>query len=105
MTDKVGRQIVVHNQVRDLVSMQQTTITNSTAETTVVTQIASTFADISGLQITNASATAVSVTIKDSTGGTTRKKYDLAANGGIVVKFDPRSPRRLLTPTGQLLSP
>lgn len=89
MVDKVGRMVVVHNAVRDLVGAQNTTITSSAAETTIVTAVASVFLDISGIQITTASATAHSVTIKDSTGGTTQKIYDIAANGGIVVKFDP----------------
>jgi hypothetical protein len=78
---------------RDLVGVQQTTITNSTGETTIVTAIGSVFADITGLQITNATATACSVTIKDSTAGTTRKIYDLQANGGIVVHFSPPLPQ------------
>jgi hypothetical protein len=92
MADKVGRLIIVHNAPRDLVASQNTAITN-TSETTIVTAIASTFCDISGIQITNSSATATTVTIKDSTGGTTRKVYDIAANGGIVVKFDPPLPQ------------
>ena len=89
MADKLGRLVVVHNHVRDMVGSQTTNIASSSAETTIVTQVASTFLDITGLQITNATGTACTITIKDSTGGTTQKKYDLAANGGIVVKFDP----------------
>jgi hypothetical protein len=51
------------------------------------------FNDITGIQITNATATAVTVTIKDATSGTTRKVYDLAANGGIVVPFSTPLPQ------------
>ncbi len=66
----------------------QTTQIDSTSETTIVTAGASgIYNDIIGFQITNQSATAVTVTIKDSTAGTTRKVFDLAANGGIVVNF------------------
>lgn len=85
--DDLGRQVVVLNQVRDLVGSQVTTITNSTSETTIVTAVASTFCDLTHLTITNASATAVTATLKDSTGGTTRGIYALAANGGIVLTF------------------
>jgi hypothetical protein len=85
--DDVGRQIAVLNQCRDLTSVQQTTITSSTSETTIVTAIASTFVDLVQLTITNSSATALIVTLKDSTAGTTRGIYALAANGGIVIPF------------------
>jgi hypothetical protein len=51
------------------------------------------FNDITGIQITSATGTPVTVTIKDSTSGTTRKVYDLAANGGIVVPFSTPLPQ------------
>lgn len=85
--DDLGRQIVVVGQSRDLIGRQTTTITNSTAETTIVTAIASTFCDIAQLVITNASATAFTATLKDSTAGTTVGIFDIAANGGIVITF------------------
>lgn len=86
--DDVGRQIVVLNQVRDLMAVQQTTITASTSETTIVTAAGSgVFADLTQLTITNSSATALIVTLKDSTAGTTRGIYALAANGGITISF------------------
>lgn len=69
--DKLGKQVVVGS-VRDLKANQVTTITASTAETTIVTAVASTFLDMYGLIITNTSATAVNVAIKDATAGTTR---------------------------------
>lgn len=71
LTDKLGKQVVV-NSIRDLKGMQSTTITSSTAETTIVTAVASTFCDLYGLILTNTSATTTKVTIKDSTAGTTR---------------------------------
>lgn len=71
ITDKLGKQVVV-NSIRDLKGVQKTTITSSTSETTIVTAVASTFLDLYGLIISNSSATACSVTIKDSTSGTTR---------------------------------
>ena len=93
MTDDVGRLVTVGGHVRDLVGVQTTTIASSAAETTVITAIASTFLDITSLSLTNATATAVSATLKDATAGTTRAIYDLAANGGIVLTFDPPLPQ------------
>lgn len=69
--DKLGKQVVVGS-IRDLKGNQFTTITSSTAETTVVTQVASTFLDVYGVIIENTSATASKVTFKDSTAGTTQ---------------------------------
>lgn len=92
MSDKFGRLVVLPQAPRDLVGTQTTQLANN-SETTIVTAAASTFKDITGFQITNSTATAVTVTIKDSTGGTTRKVYDLAANGGIVVHFSPPLPQ------------
>lgn len=71
LSDKLGKQVVVGS-IRDLKDNQITTITTSVSETTIVTQVASTFMDMYGLIITNTSATAVNVAIKDSTAGTTR---------------------------------
>jgi hypothetical protein len=86
--DDVGRSVVVMNQCRDLVGTQQTTITSSTSETTIVTAGgAGVFNDLTSLAITNSSATALIVTLKDSTAGTTRGIYAIAANGGIVLTF------------------
>jgi hypothetical protein len=83
--------------MRDLVGTKWTQIASSSAETTIVASVSSVFLDITGIQITNQTATAVTVTIKDSTGGTTRKTYDLAANGGIVVHFSPPLPQSAVT--------
>lgn len=85
--DDLGRQIVVLGQVRDLITDQTTTITSSTSETTILTAVASTFLDITNLILTNSSNSAVSVTIKQSTAGTTRMIIDLAAKGGAVIPF------------------
>lgn len=71
IADKVGKLITV-GAIRDLKGVQKTTITSSTAETTIVTAVASTFLDLYGLIISNTSATACNVTIKDATAGTTR---------------------------------
>ncbi|MFZ1301479.1 MAG: hypothetical protein WAQ27_02780 [Candidatus Microsaccharimonas sp.] len=69
--DKLGKQVVVGS-IRELKVQQQTTITSSTAETTILAAVASTFLDVYGLIISNTSATVCSVAIKDATAGTTR---------------------------------
>lgn len=92
-TDTAGRPVVVNNQCRNLVGIQQTTITASTSETTIIPQVASTFLDLTHLSITNSSATATLVTLKDSTAGTTRGIWSIAANGGIVLAFNTPIPQ------------
>lgn len=56
--------------------VQSTTITNSTAETTIVTAVASTFLDLYGLILANTSASPTEVTLKDKTStGNARSLY------------------------------
>ncbi len=85
--DDVGRQVAVVGQVRDLITHKHTQIVNSTTETTILTAVASHFLDLCQLILTNHSTTAVNVTIKDATAGTTRMIIALAANGGAVINF------------------
>lgn len=71
MFDKLGRQVVILGQVRDLRATQSTTITSSTTETTILTAgAAGVLHDVTNLIITNSSATDVVVTIRDDTAGT-----------------------------------
>lgn len=79
IADKLGKQVVV-GAIRDLKANQQTTITSSTAETTIVTAVASVFLDLYGLIITNTSSLGTKVTIKDATAGTTRFVFWVPAN-------------------------
>ena len=89
--DDIGRLVTVTGQVRDLIVQAITTIASSTSETTILAAgAAGVFHDITDLIITNASATAVTVTIKDSTTGTTRAIFDLGAigsNSAIPLNF------------------
>ena len=78
IADKLGKQVVVGS-IRDLKGNQKTTITSSVAETTIVTAVAATFLDLYSLLITNTSATACNVTIKDATAGTTRLIFAVPA--------------------------
>ena len=88
MTDKFGRQVVIANTIRDLTGMQATTITSSTAATTVIAAgVANVYTDIISIAITNSSATALIVTLSD---GTNSYIYAIAANGGIMIQ--PTSP-------------
>lgn len=86
--DDMGRAVAVIGQVRDLVNHQHTQIASSAAETTIITAAgAGVFADLVGLIVTNQTATAVNLTVKDSTAGTTRMVIALAASGGAVIMF------------------
>jgi hypothetical protein len=86
--------LVVTGAMRAWVVTQTTTITASTSETTIVTAgAAGVFNDLQTLILTNSSATATSVTIKDATAGTTRMIIDLAANGGAVINLPVRHPQ------------
>lgn len=76
--DKLGKQVVVGS-IRDLKVNTPTTITNSTAETTVLTAVASTFLDVYGVIVANTSAAACSVAFKDATAGTTQFTVDVPA--------------------------
>ncbi len=69
--DKLGKQITV-GAIRVLKGDQQTSISASTSETTIVTNVASTFLDLYGLILANTGATTTKVTIRDDTGGTIR---------------------------------
>ncbi len=92
--DKRGR-LMVGGSPRELKGIQQTTITSSVSETTIVTAVASTFLDLYGLAIANTSATAVNVTIKDATSGTTRFVFAVPAGEtrGFMVPSDSAVPQ------------
>jgi hypothetical protein len=76
--DKLGKLIAV-SAIRDLKGTQTTTITASTAETTIVTAIAATFCDIYRLVIANTSATATTVSIRDTTAGSVKYTFQIPA--------------------------
>lgn len=88
-TDVKGHMMTA-NAPRLLKVQQQTTITSSTAETTVLTAVASTFLDVYGIILTNTSATACAVTVKDATAGTTRFVLQVPAGDtrGFMLPID-----------------
>lgn len=86
---KTGKQVVIGT-LREQMVNQITTITSSTAETTIVTADATYLLDVYGLIITNTSATATKVTIKDATAGTTRMVFQVPATDtrGFMLPVD-----------------
>ena len=88
IADDVGRQVVVLSGVRDLATDGGAITISTTTETTILAQVASTFLDLVLLIITNTSATATRVDIRDTTGGTVRFSVAIAANGGAVIPFN-----------------
>ena len=89
-----GEQITQGN-TRENKGVTHTTITASVSETTIVAQVASTFLDLYGLILTNSSATASTVTIKDSTSGTVRAVIEVPAGDtrGFMLPIDAGIPQ------------
>jgi hypothetical protein len=92
--DDLGRQVVVLNQVRDLVTDATTTVSNTT-ETTILAAAASTFHDVVLITAANTSATAVRVDFRDTTGGSVR--FSLYIPAGATVGFAPPVPVKQTT--------
>lgn len=77
--DVLGKQITIPA-LRGAKKRQTTTITASSAETTIITAGASgVFRDVYGLHITNTSATDITCSIRDTTGGTSLATYAIKA--------------------------
>jgi len=96
MADKAGRVTVTEGHTRENCSSQSTTITASTAETTIVTAGgAGVFNDLTGLIITCTGDTAIAtLTLRDATGGTAKAIFDYpnaaaAPNTPLIVDFTP----------------
>lgn len=79
MADKLGRQVVVIGNVRDNKANTYTALSSAT-EATVIAAVASTFLDVYGVIASNTTASAVTLTFKDSTGGTTQFLLYVPAN-------------------------
>lgn len=88
--DDQGKLVTRPHGTRDQTVHQRTAITSSTSETTILTQAASVFHDVTRIILSNSSSTLCRVDIRDDTGGTIRLSIALAANGGgAVLSFDP----------------
>jgi len=94
MGDKAGRPVVTVGNVRELIGVISNTAIINTTETTVIAAGgAGVFNDISQLTVSNNSATATLVSLKDATAGTTRWSALLGANQTIVAQFIPPIPQ------------
>lgn len=71
LADKLGKQVVAGS-IRDLKADAVVTLTTSTAETTLIAQVASTFLDVYGIIASNSSGSATELTFRDTTGGSAR---------------------------------
>lgn len=80
---------------RALKGRQVTTITSSTSETTIVTAVASTFLDIYGLVLSNTSASATEVSVRDATAGGTVSSFMVPAGEtrGFMLPVDSAIPQ------------
>jgi hypothetical protein len=83
--DKLGRLVVVQGQIRELAVQNTITLTSTTETTLIAAGAAGVFHDVTGLILTNTSATGVRVDFRDTTGGTVRFSIFLAASGGGAV--------------------
>lgn len=68
--DKYGRIVTIAETVRDLKTNITPITLSNTTETTLISQVASTFLDITSIIVNNTSTTAIRVDFRDSTGGT-----------------------------------
>lgn len=83
--DDLGRQVMILNHVRDLVTRNSITLTSTTETTLLGAGGAGVFHDLTHLFLTNTSTTAVRVDFRDATAGTVQFSIGLAANGGAVI--------------------
>lgn len=86
-TDAVGR-VLVTQQDRTLTGSSTVMLSTTTESTLIPNQGDGIFTDITMLSITNGSATAVTVTLKNATSGTTVGTWNLSAGGGFVLPFN-----------------
>lgn len=87
-TDQIGRVVAATGMPRELQSNTNTTIAN-TAETTLITAIASVSQDVACIVASNTSATVgTRVDIRSATGGTVRFSFWLPALATLTFNFD-----------------
>ena len=87
-TDLNNRLVVTNETIRELKSDSTVTLSNTTAETTMVAAIASVKNDLTGLVISNSSASSTFIEIRDTTGGTVRAKIFVPANSCISIPIN-----------------
>lgn len=85
IADKIGRQVVVLSQVRELVTEGAVALTNTTETTVIAAGGSGVFHDLTLLVLSNTSTGALRCDIRDSTGGTVQFPIMLAPGGGAVI--------------------
>lgn len=95
--DKLGKQVVV-GAIRDLKGVLETSISNTTGETTILAAVASTFLDVYGLILANTGVSNTKVTIRDDTAGTTRGIFMVPAGEtrGFMLPVDSAIPQAVV---------
>lgn len=78
--DDLGRQLITPIQVRDLITTAYATLSTNT-ETTLATAVSATFLDLIWVKFSNTSSGAVTVDLRDGTGGNIVDTYEVPANG------------------------
>lgn len=84
--DDLGRQVFTPMQVRDLRATAFATL-NSNSETTLISGIASTFLDLVWIKFSNTSSGAITVDLRNGTGGTIVDTWEIPANGVVGAKM------------------
>ena len=94
MFDQVGKQVCV-GAIRTLKGVTQTSVSNTTGETTIIAAVSAVFQDLYGLVLANTGASTTKVTIKDSTSGTTRMIFEVPTleTRGFMVPVDSAIPQ------------
>jgi len=88
MMDDLGRSVITPHVPRDLITHNTITLSSTTETTLIAAGGAGVFRDLVLLMPSNTSGTKVRVDIRDSTGGTIRWSFEVAADGGgAVIKF------------------
>jgi hypothetical protein len=82
MADKAGRLVTTSGHVRDLTTVTSTNFATTSEVTFIAAGGAGVFNDISSITFVQLGSTATTVTLKDSTGGTTRLIVALTATTG-----------------------
>ena len=87
IVDKLGRQVVVNGNIRELCDNTRLAITASVAETTLIAAVASVTHDIVSVILANSGASGTLVDFRDSTAGTIRFSVWVPAGASVVVPF------------------
>lgn len=96
--DDVGRQVFWPYQVRDLIATARASITTS-GEQTLLSGAASTFHDLVEVSGVNQSTNAVTVSIRDATGGGVVRTLEIPANNTRPITFTVPVPQNVAADT------